>query len=57
LTNGATVEQVAAILGNSPAVVINHYSQWIKSRQDALDDAKPSNILATYQYWYASVST
>ena len=37
LTKGATVEQVAAILGNSPAVVIKHYSQWIKSRQDALD--------------------
>lgn len=37
LTRGASVEQVAAILGNSPAVVIKHYSQWIKSRQDALD--------------------
>lgn len=37
LTKGATVEQVAAILGNSPAIVIKHYSQWIKSRQDALD--------------------
>ena len=37
LTKGATVEQVAAILGNSPAVVIKHYSQWIKSRQDNLD--------------------
>ncbi len=37
LNKGASVEQVAAILGNSPAIVVKHYSQWIKSRQDALD--------------------
>ena len=37
LSKGATIEQVAAILGNSPAVVIKHYSLWIRSRQDALD--------------------
>jgi len=37
LTKGASVEQVAAILGNSPAIVVKHYSQWIKSRQGALD--------------------
>ena len=37
LTKGASVEDVAAILGNSPAIVIKHYSQWIKSRQDRLD--------------------
>jgi len=24
-------------LGNSPAIVARHYSQWIKSRQDNLD--------------------
>ena len=28
---------MAAILGNTPTVVIKHYSQWIKSRQDRLD--------------------
>jgi len=27
----------AAVLGNSPAVVQKHYTQWIKSRQDRLD--------------------
>jgi site-specific recombinase XerD len=37
LTKGASVENVAAILGNSPAIVIKHYSQWIKGRQDELD--------------------
>jgi integrase/recombinase XerD len=37
LSRGASVEDVAAILGNSPAVVTKHYSQWIKSRQDKLD--------------------
>jgi site-specific recombinase XerD len=39
LSKGVPVEAVAAILGNSPAIVIKHYSQWIKSRQDALDVA------------------
>jgi site-specific recombinase XerD len=37
LVKGASVEDVAAILGNSPAIVAKHYSQWIKSRQDRLD--------------------
>jgi site-specific recombinase XerD len=37
LSKGASVEDVAAVLGNSPAVVMKHYSQWIKSRQDRLD--------------------
>jgi integrase/recombinase XerD len=37
LAKGASVEDVAAVLGNSPAVVQKHYSQWIKSRQDRLD--------------------
>jgi hypothetical protein len=36
LSKGASVEDVAAVLGNSPAVVMKHYSQWIKSRQDRL---------------------
>jgi len=37
LAKGASVEDVAAVLGNSPAIVAKHYSQWIKSRQDRLD--------------------
>ncbi len=37
LMKGASVEDVAAILGNSPAVVQKTYSQWIKGRQDRLD--------------------
>jgi integrase len=39
LTKGVSVENVAAILGNSPAIVVKHYSQWISSRQEALDAA------------------
>lgn len=42
LSRGVSVENVAAILGNSPAIVIKHYSQWISSRQDALDAALQS---------------
>jgi integrase len=42
LSRGVSVENVAAILGNSPAIVVKHYSQWISSRQDALDVALQS---------------
>ena len=38
LMKGASVEDVAAVLGNSPAIVQKYYSQWIKGRQDRLDD-------------------
>jgi len=38
LTKGASEEDVVAILANSPAIVIKHYSQFIKSRQDRLDE-------------------
>jgi site-specific recombinase XerD len=38
LVKGASVKDVAAILGNSPAVVMKHYSQWIASRQTRLDE-------------------
>lgn len=37
LTKGASVEDVAAILGNTPTIVQKHYAQWIKARQDRLD--------------------
>jgi integrase len=42
LSKDVSVENVAAILGNSPAIVQKHYSQWISSRQDALDAALQS---------------
>ncbi len=38
LQKGASVEDVAAVLGNSPAVVVKHYSQWVASRQTRLDE-------------------
>jgi integrase len=37
LEQGATFEQVADILGNSPAVVRKHYGKWSKGRQDSID--------------------
>jgi integrase len=36
---GTTVERVAAILGNSPAIVYKHYSPWVESRQQGIDEA------------------
>lgn len=37
LEQGATFEQVADILGNSPEVVRRHYGKWAKGRQDNID--------------------
>jgi integrase len=37
LEQGATFEEVADILGNSPAVVRKHYGKWAKGRQDNID--------------------
>ncbi|HEY1757082.1 MAG TPA: tyrosine-type recombinase/integrase [Bryobacteraceae bacterium] len=37
LEKEATFEQVADILGNSPAVVRKHYGKWAKGRQDNID--------------------
>jgi integrase/recombinase XerC len=37
LEQGATFEQVADILGNSPEVVRKHYAKWAKGRQDNID--------------------
>jgi integrase/recombinase XerD len=39
LSKGVPVSEVAAILGNSPRIVERHYSQWIQSRQTAIDSA------------------
>jgi len=37
LEQGATFEQIADILGNSPAVVRKHYGKWAKGRQANID--------------------
>jgi integrase len=42
LSKGVAVETVAAILGNSPAIVLKHYAPWVKARQDALESAVKS---------------
>jgi integrase len=39
LSKGVPVSEVAAILGNSPRIVEKHYSQWISTRQTAIDAA------------------
>jgi site-specific recombinase XerD len=39
LSKGVPVSEVAAILGNSPRIVEKHYSQWIETRQKAIDSA------------------
>lgn len=47
LVKGASVEDVAAILGNSPQIVQKHYSQFIKARQDRLDSIVSSTWTPT----------
>jgi len=44
LSKGVPVSEVAAILGNSPRIVEKHYSQWISTRQDAINRA----VMATW---------
>ena len=39
LSKGVPVSEVAAILGNSARIVEKHYSQWIESRQTAMNEA------------------
>ena len=39
LSKGVPLSEVAAILGNSPRIVEKHYSQWIQSRQDRINEA------------------
>jgi integrase/recombinase XerC len=38
LGNGASFEDVADILGNSPAIVRKHYAKWSPARQTRIDD-------------------
>lgn len=45
LEAGASVEDVADILGNSPNIVRKHYAPWVASRQAALD----SRLMALWQ--------
>jgi integrase len=37
LNKGSSVEDVAAVLGNSPQIVTKHYSTWVASRQERID--------------------
>jgi len=39
LVAGVSVENTAALAGNSPAIIRKHYSAWTKERQQALGDA------------------
>jgi site-specific recombinase XerD len=39
LSKGVDLETVATILGNSPKIVLKHYSHWIPARQQALEAA------------------
>jgi integrase/recombinase XerD len=39
LRRGRTIEDVAALLGNTVAVCEKHYAPWVESRQQALEDA------------------
>ena len=39
LTAGNTIETVAALLGNSEAIVKKHYHHWVKARQEKLEEA------------------
>jgi site-specific recombinase XerD len=38
LSKGGTAEEVATFLGDSPAVVRDHYAKWTTDRQDRLDE-------------------
>ena len=37
LLAGSSVEDVAMVLGNTPAIVAKHYAPWAKERQDRLE--------------------
>jgi hypothetical protein len=39
LNKGASLEDVAALLGNSVAIVSKQYAPWVKSRQNRLEEA------------------
>ena len=39
LEKGVGIDDVAALLGNSPRIAYKHYAPWVKTRQKALDAA------------------
>jgi integrase/recombinase XerD len=39
LLNGISIEDVAAVLGNSARIVEKHYAPWVKVRQDRLEES------------------
>jgi integrase len=45
LAQGASYEQVADILGNTPEVVRKHYGKWSKGRQDNIDRLMMAHFL------------
>jgi hypothetical protein len=48
LAKGVSVENVAANLGNTPAMILKVYGQWTPAKQLALDAA----VKATWAYWF-----
>ena len=39
LEKSVPIEQVAMLLGNTPAIVLKHYAPWVRERQQQLDSA------------------
>lgn len=51
LARGATFEQVADILGNTPAVVREHYGKWSQGQQDNIDRL----MLGHFETWPTTI--
>jgi integrase len=47
LGRGATFEEVADILGNSPEIVRKHYGKWSAARQSRIDDLMEQVYIGT----------
>jgi len=47
LGRGASFEEVADILGNSPEIVRKHYGKWSVARQSRIDDLMQRVYIAT----------
>jgi integrase/recombinase XerC len=48
LGRGASFEQVADILGNSPDIVRKHYGKWSRSRQERIDELMQTVFSGTF---------
>lgn len=46
---GASFEEVADVLGNSPAIVRKHYGKWSAARQSRIDDLMERVYIETEQ--------